>query len=109
MIKYFSKLIIIFILAAGWLHFSGIKSISVKLADTTQQIPVDSVVCWAFGLLIVAELLLFALKGIVYALKKDVLLSNHAFETAKTPLIDARPNEDNKMVEKKVKKMLLLR
>lgn len=98
MIKYFFKLVIVFVLTALYLYFANVKSITVSMAGDMQSVSVYTVLWIVFGVILLAELVFFALKGVVQALKNDVLISNHAFESEKDTMVGAKPAEENKMI-----------
>lgn len=98
MIKYFFKLLIIFLLTAVYFYFANIKSISVNVSGKSQNIDVYAVLWVAFGIVILAELVFFLLKMVVQALKNDVLISNHTFESGKNTLAGAKTLEENRII-----------
>ena len=98
MIKYFFKLSILFVLTALYLYFANIKSINIAIAGHMQAISVYTILWVAFGIVLLAELVFFMFQGVVQALKNDVLISNHTFETEKDIMVGAKPAEENKMI-----------
>lgn len=98
MIKYFFKLSIVFVLTALYFYFANIRSINITVSGHIQSISVYAILWVAFSIALSAELVYFLFKEVVQALKNDVLISNHAFETEKDIMVGAKPAEENKMI-----------
>jgi len=98
MIKYFFKLTIVFLLAGLYFYFADIKSVSVNMSGSKQVISVYTILWIAFAIVLLAELVFLMFKGLVQALKNDVLISNHTFESEKDIMVGAKAAKETKMI-----------
>lgn len=98
MIKYFFKLTIAFLLTAIYFYFADIKSVSVNISGSKQVISVYTILWIAFAIVLLAELIFLMFKGLVQALKNDVLISNHIFESEKDAMAGAKTAKETKMI-----------